>query len=142
MFGSIDQVSPQKVEHEFFVRVDPFQETLLKVAWWRVGPHRWATMSKIDQTESVFLLNPIGTTDKNAHMTLIIWHHAFDVDTLSLEVEPEEGMALSLQPPPPPLAPLSYSPPSELEIQDLNISVISPLEQVLSNTIFFSPGLG
>ena len=37
--GSVDQVSPQRAEHGFFVRVDPFQETLLKVVWWRVVPH-------------------------------------------------------------------------------------------------------
>ena len=46
-------------------------------------------------------------------------------------------MALLFQPPPPPLVPLSYSPPSELEICDLNVSVIKPLEHALSNTILF-----
>ena len=46
-------------------------------------------------------------------------------------------MALSLQPPPPPLAPLSYSPPSELEIHYLNISVINPLEHAFTNVVLF-----
>ena len=52
---------------------------------------QWATKSKINQMESVFYPNHIGTTDKNVHTPLIIWHHASNNDTSSLEVELEEG---------------------------------------------------
>ena len=50
---------------------------------------------------------------------------------------PRARIALSLQPPPPPLAPLSYSPPSKMEIRELNLSVINPLEQAISNVILY-----
>ena len=46
-------------------------------------------------------------------------------------------MALSLQPPPPPLVPLSYSPSSEMEIRDLNISVINSVETAFDNIVLY-----
>ena len=46
-------------------------------------------------------------------------------------------MALLLQPPSPPSTPLSYTLPSVGEIQDINMSIIVPLERAIGNAVIF-----